>query len=262
MQTRLAALLVAAFVLQPAWAAVQGEEVEYRAGDTTLKGYLAYDDARAGRRAGVVVVHEWWGHNQHTRDSARRLAELGYVALALDMYGEGRRTEHPKDAGQMAGQVRKDRDLMMRRFQAARDFLASQARVDDERIAAVGYCFGGTVVLEMARAGADLRGVVSFHGGLGTEFPARPGSVEAEVLVLNGADDPFVPPDQVRAFEREMREAGASYRVISYPGATHSFTNPAATAVGRKFDMPLEYNAEADHESWAEAQAFLRRVLE
>lgn len=237
------------------------QAIDYQAGDVTCKGYLVYDEAASGKRPGVIVVHEWWGHNEHARDSARRLAQAGYVALALDMYGEGRTADHPEDAGQMAGELRKNRDLTMRRFRAARDFLARQARVDGSRIAAVGYCFGGTVVLEAARLGADLRGVVSFHGGLGTEQPARPGTIQAEILVLNGADDPFVPPEQVRAFEQEMRDAGASYRVVNYPGALHSFTNPAATAIGRKFDLPLEYHAEADHKSWAEAQAFLQRVL-
>jgi dienelactone hydrolase len=261
MRLRLAVLLISTMVLAPAWAAVRGQEAEYRAGDTVMKGYLAYDDAASGKRAGVLVVHEWWGLNEHARDIARRLAQAGYVALALDMYGGGRSTEHPEDAGQMAAQLRKNHDLAMRRFRAARDFLAGWPQVDGSRIAAFGYCFGGTVVLEAARSGADLRGVVSFHGGLGTERRARPGDIEAEILVLNGADDPFVPPDQVRAFEQEMRAAGAGYRVINYPGAVHSFTNPAATALGRKFDMPLEYNAEADHKSWAEAQAFLRRVL-
>lgn len=261
MRSSLAVLLLSSFAVHPVAGAVKGEEVEYRAGDTVMKGYLAYDDAVEGERPGVLVVHEWWGHNEHARNSARRLAQAGYVALALDMYGKGRRAEHPKDAGEMSGQVRENLDLMRARFDAARNFLASRPRVDAGRLAAIGYCFGGTVVLEMGRAGEDLRGVVSFHGGLGTERPARPGGVKAEVLVLTGGADPFVPEAQVEAFEREMEAAGATYKVVRYPGAKHSFTNPAATAAGKKFDIPLEYNADADEQSWREATAFLERVL-
>jgi dienelactone hydrolase len=247
--------------LAPAQAAIKGEEIEYKAGNTVHKGYLVYDDAVTGKRPGVLVVHEWWGHNEHARNSARKLAEAGYVALALDMYGDGKRAEHPDQAGKFAGEVGKNLPLMKSRFEAGMKALRSRSQVDDKRVAAIGYCFGGSVVLQMAREGEKLRGVASFHGGLATEHPARPGKVKARVLVLNGADDPMVTPEQIAAFKKEMESAKADYRLVSYPGAKHSFTNPDADANGAKFNLPLAYNAEADQKSWAELQSFLKTVF-
>ncbi|SRR5581483_2246635 len=237
------------------------QEVQYQAGDVTSKGYLVYDEAVQGKRPGVLVVHEWWGHNQFTRDCARKAAQAGFVGFALDLYGNGKQADNPQVAGQMSGEIGKNFPVMRTRFNAAREFLSKQSNVDPARIAAIGYCFGGMVVLQMARAGEDLRGVVSFHGLLGTAQGAQPGKVKAKVLVLNGADDPFVPKDQVEAFEKEMRAAGADYKVINYPGGKHAFTNPAATERGKKFNLPLEYNADIDKRSWSEAVAFLNRVL-
>jgi dienelactone hydrolase len=225
------------------------------------KGYLAYDDAVTGKRPGVLVVHEWWGHNEHARNSARKLAEAGYVALALDMYGDGKRADHPDQAGKFAGEVGKNLPLMKSRFEAGMKLLRKQAQVDDMRVAAIGYCFGGSVVLQMAREGENLRGVASFHGGLATEHPAKPGKVKARVLVLNGAEDAMVPAEQIAAFKKEMESARVDYRLVNYPGAKHSFTNPDADANGAKFNMPLAYNAKADQESWAELQAFLKLVF-
>ena len=254
-------VLLSLFALHPAAAAVKGEVVEYKSGGTVFKGYLVYDDAAKGKRPGVLVVHEWWGHNEHARNSARKLAEAGYVALAVDMYGGGKTADHPKDAGAFAGEVGKNLPLMKERFNAARAFLTKQPNVDGKRLAAIGYCFGGSVVLNMARQGEALRGVVSLHGGLATQNPAQKGKVKAKVLVLNGAADPMVDSAQVAAFEQEMKAAGVDYKVVSYPGAKHAFTNPDATATGEKFNMPIAYNAEADKKSWAEASAFLKRVL-
>lgn len=245
----------------PGHAAVQGEEVSYKDGDVVMKGYLAYDDAVKGRRPGVLVVHEWWGHNNHARDSARRLAALGYTALAVDMYGDGKTADHPKTAGELSGAVRKNLHVMQSRFDAARSVLSRHPTVDRKRVAAIGYCFGGSVVLEMARQGADLAGVVSFHGGLTTGNPAAPGKVKAKVLVLNGADDPLVKPDSIEAFKKEMESAKVDYRFVNYPGAVHAFTNPEATEKGKQFGMPIAYNAEADKQSWAEARKFLGAVL-
>jgi dienelactone hydrolase len=243
-----------------AHAAVVGKEVSYHAGATTLKGYLAWDDAIQGKRPGVLVVHEWWGQNAYARKRADMLAALGYTALALDMYGDGKTADHPQDAGKFSSAVRKDLPLMKARFNAARDLLASQDTVDPRRIAAIGYCFGGSVVLEMARSGADLAGVVSFHGSLGGLGPvSKP--VTARILVANGADDPFNPPDQIAAFRHDMDAAGVDYQFINYPGAKHSFTNPDATAVGKKFNLPLEYNADADKQSWQAMQDFLAKVF-
>lgn len=257
-----AVVVLLLFVSDAAWSAVTEQEVEYKAGNTVLKGLMAYDDAAKGKRPAVLVVHEWWGHNEHARNSARKLAKAGYVALALDMYGDGKQANHPKDAGAMAGEVLKNLDVMKTRFDAAREFLAQQANVDASRVAAIGYCFGGTVVLQMARLGQDLRSVVSFHGGLGTEQPAQKGEVKAKMLVLTGAADPFVPKEQVEGFRKEMKAAGADFKVISYPGAKHSFTNPAATENGKKFNLPLEYNAKVDRKSWSEAEKFLKRTLQ
>ncbi len=261
MERFLVAAALMSLMLPPAWGAVKGEPVEYKAGDTVFKGYLAYDDAASAKRPGVLVVHEWWGHNEHARAAARKLAAAGYVALAVDMYGNGKTADHPKDAGAFAGEVMKNMPLMKERFQAARTFLTGQARVDAGRIAAIGYCFGGSVVLNMARQGEDLRGVAVFHGNLATQQPAQKGNFKPKVLVLTGADDPMVDSNQVAAFEKEMKDAGVSARVVRYPGTKHGFTNPDATAMGQKFNIPLAYNAEADKKSWGEATAFLKRVL-
>jgi dienelactone hydrolase len=251
-------LLIASVQVQ---AAVVGEEVSYQAGDTTLKGYLARDTAMQGKRPGILVVHEWWGHNDYARERARQLAELGYVALAVDMYGDGKTADHPDDAGKFAGAVRSNLPLMQARFEAARAFLNSQPEVDPEQNAAIGYCFGGGVVLAMARSGMDLDGVVSFHGSLGGGGTAAPGTVKARILVANGADDPFVTAEQIAAFKAEMDAAGADYTFINYPGARHSFTNPGADAFGERFGLPLAYNAEADADSWAEMKAFFRSLF-
>jgi dienelactone hydrolase len=254
-------LLALALVGMNASAAIQGEPVEYKANGTVLKGYIAFDDSIKGKRPGVLVVHEWWGHNEYARKRARMLAELGYTALAVDMYGDGKQASHPDDAGKFSGEVMKTAGLAKKRFDAARKILEQHKTVDKKRIGAIGYCFGGGVVLHMARAGENLRGVVSFHGSLGTAQPAAKGKVKSKILVLTGADDPFVPGDQVDAFKKEMAAAGANYNVITYPGAKHAFTNPDADAVGQKFNMPLAYNAEVDKQSWNEMQSFFNRVL-
>jgi dienelactone hydrolase len=241
-------------------AAVVGKEITYRAGDTVLKGYLAWDDAIKGKRPGILVVHEWWGLNDYARKRADMLAALGYTALAVDMYGNGKTAEHPQDAGRFSAAVRKNLPLMKARFNAARALLTRQKTVDPSRIAAIGYCFGGSVVLEMARSGANLAGVVSFHGSLGGLGPIAP-HVKAKILVANGADDPFNPPQQVEAFRHDMDAAGVRYQFINYPGAKHSFTNPGATALGKRFGLPLEYNAAADRESWQAMQDFFHRIF-
>ena len=245
----------------PARAAVEGRDVQYTSAGVTLKGYLAWDDAVAGRRPGVLVVHEWWGHTEYARRRARMLAELGYVALALDMYGDGKTAAHPDDAGKFAGEVMKNAEVMKGRFLAALDYLKAQPQADPGRVAAIGYCMGGAVVLNMARAGLDLRGVASFHGSLGAAFTAKPGGVKAKVLVMNGADDSFITAEQIAALKKEMAEAGADFRFINYPGAKHSFTNPEADEFAKKFGMGVAYNAEADRLSWEELKGFLAAVF-
>ena len=253
--------LVATVVSNQTFAAVKTKTVTYQEGDTKLVGYLAYDDKFKGKRPGVLVVHEWWGHNDYVRERARKLAKLGYVAFALDMYGDGKTAAHPEDAGKFAGQVRSNLPIATARFNAALKQLKASEHTDPNKIAAIGYCFGGGVVLEMARTGLDIAGVVSFHGSLGTSNPAQKDKVKAKVLVLNGEADPFVKPEQITAFKQEMDNAGVSYEFISYPGAKHAFTNPGATALGKKFKLPLEYSPSADKASWKKMQSFFNDIF-
>jgi dienelactone hydrolase len=245
----------------PAAAAVQGEEVVYRADGTPLVGYFAWDDGVEGRRPGILVVHEWWGHDEYARERARMLAGLGYTALAVDMYGEGRLAAHPAEAQGFAAALRENLPLARKRFMAALAMLRDHPTVDSGQTAAIGYCFGGGIVLAMARAGVDLAGVVSFHGTLATDTPARPGEVKARILVLNGGADSYVTEEQLAAFRREMEAAGADSRVITYPGARHAFTNPRADALGRKFDMPIAYAPEADRKSWQAMREFFEEIF-
>ena len=242
-------------------AAVQGKEVTYNANGTTLKGYVAYDDAVKGKRPGILVVHEWWGHNEYARKRARMLAEHGYTALALDMYGDGKQAHHPEDAQKFSSEVSKNATLAKARFDAAYVLLKQESTVDAGNIAAVGYCFGGSVALNMARIGEPLKAVVSYHGSLSTEHPAEQGKVQAHIASFTGEDDPMIPATQVAAFRQEMDKAGVTYKVVTYPGAQHAFTNPEADKYGKEFKLPLAYNAAADKASWDEGLAFLAQAF-
>ena len=253
----LSCFIVLMLATTAAHAVVQGKEVSYSANGKTLKGYVAYDDAVKGKRPGILVIHEWWGHNEYARKRARMFAEQGYTALALDMYGNGKQAHHPDDAGKFASEVSKNAVLAKARFDAAYNLLSKEDTVDASRIAAVGYCFGGSVALNMARMGEPLKAVVSFHGGLGTDHPAEAGKVKAHIASFTGEDDPMIPAAQVAAFRQEMDKAGVSYKVVTYPGAKHAFTNPDADKYGLEFKLPLAYNAEADKASWTEGLAFL-----
>jgi len=244
-----------------AHAAVHGKEVSYKANGTTLKGYVAYDDAIKGKRPAVLVVHEWWGHNEYARKRARMLAKLGYTALAVDMYGNGKQAHHPDEAGKFATEVSKNMPMAKARFEAGMNLLRKEKTVDAGKMAAIGYCFGGGVVLNMARQGEDLKGVVSFHGSLGTDSPAQPGMIKARIISFSGEADPMIGADSVAGFKKEMDHAGANYRVVTYPGAQHAFTNPDADKLGKKFKLPLAYNAAADKDSWQQATVFLREVF-
>ena len=260
---RIVALAVfGAAVSASAQAAVVLKEVTYKDGGTALKGYIAYDDAMKDKRPGMIVVHEWWGITQHVKDYAKDLASKGYTALAVDMYGNGKTADEPKAAGELMNGVLGAPDVMKSRFEAGRRFLESQPSVDPKRVGAIGFCFGGGVVLNMARMGENLPGVASFHGSLGTKNPAKPGMVKSRLLVLNGADDPFVKPEAVAAFKKEMDAAKVDYRFIDYPGAVHAFTNPEATEKGKKFDLPLAYNADADKKSKAEMLKFFSEIFD
>jgi dienelactone hydrolase len=205
------------------------------------------------------VVHEWWGHNEHARNQARRLAEAGYVGFALDMYGKGKVAKHPEDAKAFSAEATKDPATVKARFDAALAELKKQPQVDPERIAVVGYCMGGTIALQMARAGEDLDALATFHAGPAPKGPpAEKGAVKPRILVNVGADDPFIPKAQVEAFEEEMKAAGARYEVITYPGAKHGFTNPDAAKAGMD---ALAYDRAADEKSWAAAMKMFGEVF-
>jgi len=254
--------LLAISIAGPSLAAIKEMPVTYKDGETTMKGFVVYDTAKKGKRPGIVMVHEWWGITKHMHNEAHRLARNGYTAFLADMYGDGKTADNPKDAGALSGSVMKNPQAMEARFNAAREELAKQPTVDPARIGAVGYCFGGAVVLNMARAGADLDGVVGFHASLGLNTPApAPGTVKAKILVLNGADDPFVKKEQYATLKADMDAAKADYRVIEYPGAVHAFTNPEATALGKKFNLPLRYDAKVNKEAEGEASKFFTAVF-
>ena len=242
-------------------ASITTKEVTYSEGSTQMKGFLAWDDSISGKRPGILVVHEWWGLNDYARSRAKQLAELGYTALAVDMYGDGKAAEHPKEAGEFAASVMKDPQVALARFRAAMDVLKSQPTVDPEKIAAIGYCMGGAIVLNAARQGIDLDAVASFHGSLGGLLPIK-GPIKAKILVCHGAADSFIPPEKVAAFKEEMKAAGADFKFVSYPGAKHGFSNPAADEAAKDFKLDIAYNAEADTESWKELQTLLQAVFQ
>jgi dienelactone hydrolase len=228
-------------------AAVQTKVIEYKQGEQVLKGYLAWDDAVTGLRPGVLVVHEWTGLGDYTKMRTRKLAELGYIAFAADIYGKGIRPATPQEAGATAGMYKKNPTLMRQRVKAGLDTLRAEPLCDPKRVAAIGYCFGGTCVLELARSGADVAGVVTFHGALATATPEDAKNIRGKVLVLHGGDDPHVTPKEVAAFEDEMRSAGVDWQVVVYGGAVHSFSNPSS---GSDNTRGVAYNAAADHRSW------------
>jgi dienelactone hydrolase len=241
-----------------AQAALHTETVEYKHGDTTLKGYLAYDDAVKGKRAGVLVVHEWWGLNDYAKHRAEMLAQLGYIAFAADMYGDGFNTASPEEAGKHAGQFQSNRSLARERLTIALDVLRKNKLCDSKRIAAIGYCFGGMCVLELARSGADIAGVVSFHGSLNTPNLADAKSIKCKVLVCHGANDGFESPEEVAGFQKEMRDANVDWQMNIYGGAVHSFTNPESD----KFGIPgVGYNQRAEKRSWEAMKLFFAEIF-
>jgi len=262
MRQLIAAAAIAMSVSLTVHAAIREEAVTYKDGETVMKGFIVYDDATSAKRPGIIVVHEWWGITKHVRNEARNFASQGYTAFVADMFGDGKSADTPKEAGALTGSVRKNPASLQSRFNAARDALAKHATVDASRLGAAGYCFGGSVVLDMARAGADLKGVVAFHAGLGASAgQAVAGRVKAKVLVLNGEADPLVKPDAIEAFKNEMTSAKVDYRFINYPGALHAYTNPEATEKGKQFNMPIGYHPEADKQSKAEAGRFFSEVF-
>ena len=258
----LASLLLASPLSQ---AAIITAEIPYQGSDgTQLIGYYAYDDAIEGKRPGIVVVHEWWGLNDYAKRRARDLAALGYNALAIDMYGDGKHTEHPQDAQAFMAAAMKDPAAAAARFDAGLELLKLQPNTNKHQLGAVGYCFGGKVVLDAARRGVDkLDAVVSFHGALATQKPAQAGKVKAYVLVEHGAADSMVTQDQVNAFKAEMDAAKVNYQFVNIPGAKHGFTNPDADRLshGEHGGPDIGYNKAADESSWADMQAFFKQVF-
>ena len=240
-------------------AAIQTKTVEYQQGDTTLEGFVAYDDAIQGQRPGVLVVHQWMGLTDYEKHRAEMLAQLGYVAFCADIYGKGARPQNSQEAGALAGKFRNgDRQLLRARVNAGLDTLRKQPLVDPKRIAAIGYCFGGTTVLELARSGADIAGVVSFHGGLDAPNPDDGKNIKCKVLILHGADDPFSSPQDITALEKELRRGKVDWQLVKFGGAVHAFTQPMA---GNDNSKGAAYNEKADKRSWEYMKLFFAEIF-
>lgn len=239
---------------------IKEENVTYSDDDISMKGFVVYDESKEGPRPAVIVVPEWWGLNDYPKRRAKELAELGYIAMAIDMYGEGKTADNPDSAGKYATPFYQDPQMAKRRFDAALAKLKSYLQTDTARIAAIGYCFGGAQVLNMARLGEDLKGVVSFHGNL-MGVPADKNTLKAAILVCHGGVDPFVTPEEIEGFKKEMDAVNANYTFNVYDSATHAFTNPAATEAGKKFNLPIAYNAKADSASWQDMKAFFDKIF-
>jgi len=238
-------------------AAIHTETVEYKQGDTTLEGFLAYDDSISGKRPGVLVVHQWLGLTDYEKRRATMLAQLGYVAFCADIYSKDNQPKNVQEAGALAGKYKSDRALLRARVNAGLDVLEKNELVDTKRVAAIGYCFGGTTVIELARSGADLNGVVSFHGGLDSPTPADGKNIKCKVLVLAGADDPFQKPEDLTAFEREMRDNKVDWQIVFYGGAVHAFTQPDPGFV----NAGAKYNEKADKRSWEAMKDFFAEIF-
>jgi dienelactone hydrolase len=233
--------------------------IDYQDGALACRGYLAHDDALQTRRPGVLVVHEAWGLDDHAKERARMLAGMGYVALAADMFGRGRLVDSVDEGRAVIADLLSNPQKLLARAGAALEVLRTHSGVDAGRIGAIGFCFGGSTALQLARSGADLRGIVSFHGRLSTAAPAGDGAIKSSVLVCVGADDPMIPTDQVEAFKREMRAAGADWQVVTYGGAVHSFTNHLADG---SVSPAILYNEKADRRSWAAMKSFFDEVFD
>lgn len=238
-------------------AEIRTETVEYRDGDTVLEGYLAYDAKLASKRSGILVVHNWLGVGPSVKKTVEKLAAMGYTAMAADIYGKGVRPDM-KTAPELSNKWKNDRPALRKRARAGLDFLSKHKTVDGKRLAATGYCFGGTTALELARSGAPVKGVVSFHGGLDTPDAKDAKNIKGKVLVLHGADDPYVPADEVTAFENEMRNAKVNWELVKYSNAVHSFTD---TDAGSDNSKGAAYNAQADKRSWEAMKDFLQEIL-
>jgi dienelactone hydrolase len=239
-------------------AEVKTKKMTYKAGDVECQGYMAWDDSISGARPGVLVVHEWWGLNEYARSRAEQLAKLGYFAFAADMYGEGKTTEHPQEAGEMAGKVRANVEQWRKRANAALDVMKEQPQCDRTKVAAIGYCFGGSTVLQLAFSGADVKAVASFHGALPAPSGDDVKKTKAAILVCHGADDSFIPEAAIKAFRDPLDKGGAKYDFVAYPGAKHSFTVPDADKHG---NPGMKYDKNADEDSWKKMLALFKEKL-
>ena len=248
--------LAGAFSVQ---AKIVTQTIEYKQGDVTLEGFLAYDDVNSAARPGVLVVHQWLGLTDYEKHRAEQLASLGYIAFCADIYGKGIRPQNTTEAGVEATKYKTDRTLLRARVNAGLDVLKKNKLVDTKRVAAIGYCFGGTTVIELARSGADIAGVVSFHGGLDSPTPADGKNIKCKVLACHGADDPSETPADLAAFEKELRDAKVDWRLIKYGGAVHSFTQPMA---GSDNSKGAAYNERADKRSWADMKQFFAEIFQ
>jgi dienelactone hydrolase len=240
------------------WAEVQIKEVSYQDGDQQLKGYLAWDDAQKGKRPGVMVVHEWWGLNDYAIKRARMLAEEGYVAFAADMYGTGKVTTHANDAKGWMMQITQNQDEWQKRAMLGLQQLKNSPLVDQTKLAGIGYCFGGATVMQMSYAGADLKGVVSFHGSLPPASPEQAAAIKSRVLIAHGDADSFIPVERITQFKKALSDANVDWEMNVYANTKHGFTNPGAGAFGMD---ALAYNENADKRSWAKMKAFFDEIF-
>jgi len=254
----LLSVILILFIATSVHAKLRTETIEYKEGDTVLEGYLAYDEAIKGKRPGVMVVHDWTGLGPYVKRRANELAELGYIAFAADIYGKGIRPKDHEEAAKVAGMYFKDRSLMRARAKAGLEVLKNHELTDRSRIAAMGYCFGGATVLELARSGAEIAGVVTFHGALSTPNPEDAKNIKAKVLVFHGSEDPVVPQEAVLAFQNEMRKAGVDWQMVIFGGAVHSFTVPEA---GNDPSKGMAYNEKADKRSWEMMKLFFKEIF-
>lgn len=253
------AFLLSIFFASSSYAAIISEEIEYKHGKVPLKGTLVYDDSITKPQPGILLLPEWWGHNDYIKQRARQMAEKGYIAFAADMYDEDQVTTDPQVAQELSKPFYENRDLMRRRARAGLDVLLKQKNLDVKKVAAIGFCMGGTVALELARSGENIRGVAAFHAGL--QFPDKvvPGNVKAKVLVLNGGADPMVPPEERESFIQDMQNAGADLQFMQYGGAVHAYTNPRADKYKIK---GVAYNKKAERRAFRALDVFLEEAFQ
>jgi dienelactone hydrolase len=254
----LISVILILFCVMKTQGAIHTETVDYKQGDATLEGVLVYDDANKDKRPGILVVHQWFGLTDYEKRRATQLAQLGYVAFCADIYGKDSRPKNVSEAGAQAGKYKSDRALLRARVNAGLDELKKNQFVDTSHVAAIGYCFGGTTVMELARSGADLNGVVSFHGGLDSPTPSDGKNIKCKVLALAGADDPFQKPDDLTAFESEMRDNKVDWQIVFYGGAVHAFTQPDPGFV----NAGAKYNEKADKRSWEAMKTFFAEIFQ